>query len=197
MMETYLATISDVLVTSRHSGHFAGKLSLCLGMPVMIRNNDATELCITKGQEGFVVGWQSSKGPHGRKVLDTLFVKLDNPPQVVQIPGLPDNVVPLVRNTKTVECVFPSDIKESVERQQVWVLPNFAMTAHAAQGKTRPFNVVHLNSCSSHMAYYTALSQLRAQSLSKDLIQKSSPEAVLAISDRSSGNWSSLMTSQD
>ena len=35
--------------------HFAGKLSLCLGMPVMIRNNDATELCITKGQEGFVV----------------------------------------------------------------------------------------------------------------------------------------------
>ena len=31
-------------------------------MPVMIRNNDATELCITKGQEGFVVGWQSEKG---------------------------------------------------------------------------------------------------------------------------------------
>ncbi|HXP51396.1 MAG TPA: AAA family ATPase, partial [Bacteroidia bacterium] len=37
--------------------NFAGKLSLCIGMPVMIRNNDATELCITKGQEGFVVGW--------------------------------------------------------------------------------------------------------------------------------------------
>ena len=29
----------------------AGKLSLCLGMPVIIRNNDATELCITNGQE--------------------------------------------------------------------------------------------------------------------------------------------------
>ena len=140
------------------TGHFAGKLSLCLGMPVMIRNNDATELCITKGQEGFVVGWQSSKGPHGKKVLDTLFVKLDNPPQLVQIPGLPDNVVPLVKGRKTVECVFPSDLKESVERQQVWVVQNFAMTAHAAQGKTRPQNVVHLNSCSSHMAYYTALS---------------------------------------
>jgi len=35
------------------------KLSLCVGMPVMIRNNIATELCITKGQEGFVYGWQS------------------------------------------------------------------------------------------------------------------------------------------
>ena len=36
-----------------------GKLLLYIGMPVMIRNNIATELCITKGQEGFVYGWQS------------------------------------------------------------------------------------------------------------------------------------------
>ena len=28
--------------------NFAGKLSLCFGMLVMIQNNDATELCITK-----------------------------------------------------------------------------------------------------------------------------------------------------
>ncbi len=141
------------------TGHFAGKLSLCIGMPVMIRNNDATELCITKGQEGFVVGWQSSKGPHGKRVLDTLFVRLDNPPQSVQIPGLPPNIVPIVKSTKTVECAFPSDLKLSIERQQAWVLPNFAMTAHAAQGKTRPYNSVHLNSCYSHMSYYTALSR--------------------------------------
>lgn len=39
--------------------HFAGKLSLCIGMPVMLQNNDATEICITKGQEGFVAGWES------------------------------------------------------------------------------------------------------------------------------------------
>lgn len=36
--------------------HIPAKLSLCLGMPVMIRNNDATELCITKGQEAIVAG---------------------------------------------------------------------------------------------------------------------------------------------
>jgi hypothetical protein len=41
--------------SSPHSSeHFPGKLSLCLGMPIMIRNNDATELCITKGQEVYV-----------------------------------------------------------------------------------------------------------------------------------------------
>jgi hypothetical protein len=45
--------------------HLSGKLSLCIGMPVMIKNNDATELCITKGQEGFVAGWNAIKGPQG------------------------------------------------------------------------------------------------------------------------------------
>jgi hypothetical protein len=139
--------------------HFPRKLSLCLGMPVMIRNNDATELCITKGQEGFVVGWQSTTGPHGKRVLETLFIELDKPPKTIQIPGLPQNTVPIVKNSKTIQCVFPSDIKESVERQQVWILPNFAMTDYASQGKTRPFNVVHLNSCISHMSYYTCLSR--------------------------------------
>ncbi|KAF9460478.1 hypothetical protein BDZ94DRAFT_1223093, partial [Collybia nuda] len=139
--------------------NFAGKLSLCIGMPIMIRNNDATELCITKGQEGIVRGWQSTKGPHGKNILETLFVELINPSRKIQIPGLPDNVVPLVKGTKTVTCMFPSDVKESIERQQVWVLPDFAMTDYAGQGKTRPYNVVHLNSCFTHMSYYTCLSR--------------------------------------
>lgn len=43
-------------------------------------------------------------------------------------------------------------------RSQVEVLPNFAMTDFASQGKTRPYNVVDLNNCRSHQAYYTALS---------------------------------------
>ena len=116
--------------------HFPGKLSLCLGMPVMIRNNEATELCITKGQEGFVVGWQSMIGPHDKMVLDTLFVELDKPPRLIQIPGLPDNVVPIVKDKKTIQCIFPSDDKASVDRQQVCVLPNFAMTDKERQDPT-------------------------------------------------------------
>ena len=58
----------------------AGKLSLCIGMPVMIRYNAATEMCITKGQEAFVYGWRSHKLADGKDVLDTLFVELANPP---------------------------------------------------------------------------------------------------------------------
>ncbi|KAJ6527314.1 hypothetical protein DFH09DRAFT_810471, partial [Mycena vulgaris] len=53
----------------------------CMGMPVMLRSNDETEMCITKGQEGAVVGWDENTGPIGQRILDTLFVKLINPPR--------------------------------------------------------------------------------------------------------------------
>jgi hypothetical protein len=125
----------------------------------MIRNNDATELCITKGQEGFVVGWNAIKGPQNKPVLDTLFVQLDKPAKTIKINGLPENVVPITKATKTIKCVYQSDLEESIERQQVWVLPNFSMTDYASQGKTRPFNAVDLNYCRNHQSYYTCLSR--------------------------------------
>ena len=71
-----------------------------------IRNNDATELCITKGQEGFVAGWQSQIGPYGKRILDTLFVKLDKPSKNIKIPELPENVVPIVKISKTIQCTY-------------------------------------------------------------------------------------------
>jgi hypothetical protein len=52
--------------------HIPGVLQLCIGTPVMLRNNDAAELCITKGLEGIVVGWDASLGKHGKKELNTL-----------------------------------------------------------------------------------------------------------------------------
>jgi hypothetical protein len=157
--------------------HFPGKLSLCIGMPIILKHNDATELCITNGQEGTVVGWHAEKGYHGFLVLDVLFVELINPPQIVQIHGLPENVVPIMKQTKTIKCKFPSDVVELIERQQVFVLQNFAMTAHASQGKTRPTNIVHLNSCNSHMAYYTALSR-SASAAATVIIQGFDPNMI-------------------
>src|SRR6266496_3564538 len=60
-----LGNISDELqehlwnqLPSENSMKIAGKLRLCLGMPVMIQNNFATELCITRGQKGYICGWQ-------------------------------------------------------------------------------------------------------------------------------------------
>jgi hypothetical protein len=139
--------------------HIAGKLSLCIGLPVMIRYNFATEMCMTRGQEGFVQGWQSKTGSSGQLVLDTLFIKLKDPPSHVQVPGLPEDVVPVYPTKTNVRVMLPNDEKYYVARTQVEVLVNFAMTDFASQGKTRPYNVSDLNNLRSHQSYYTALSR--------------------------------------
>jgi hypothetical protein len=136
-----------------------GKLSICLGMPIMIRNNAATEMCITKGQEATVHAWDSHQTAEGRDVLDTLFVELTNPPTPVKLDGLPLNVIPLTRTSVTTSCRLPDDTSLTVSRSQVEAMPNFAMTDYASQGKTRPYNVVELSQCRSHQSYYTALSR--------------------------------------
>jgi hypothetical protein len=147
------------------TNHFPGKLSLCIGMSVIIRNNDATELCITKRQEGHVVGWQAGICLHGKNVLNTLFIKLDKPAKIVKINGLPENVVPITRGSKNIVCSFSSDLKkEYIHRSQVCVLLNFSMTDYKSQGKTRPKNPVDLSNCRSHQSYYTCLSRSAAAS---------------------------------
>jgi len=75
----------------------------------MIRCNNVTEICITKGQEGIVYGWQSAVGSHGQTILDTLFVKLLNLPSPVKFDGLPENVVPIPPSTTAIVCSLPDD----------------------------------------------------------------------------------------
>ena len=135
-----------------------GKLSLCIGMPVMIRHNIATELCMTKGQEGFVYGWQFQR-INGINTLDTLFIQLHDPPTPVKLDGLPLNVVPLAKNSISTTCNLPDDSSLDISRSQPDVLPNFAMTDFASQGKTRGSNVVDLSHTRTHQGYYTSLSR--------------------------------------
>ena len=141
------------------SDHVPGKLSLCVGMPVMIRNNEATELCVTKGQEAIVVGWDTGDGPYGHQILETLFVRLVSPPKDVQLADLPVNVIPLTKLTSSIQCKARSDQTLQIKRQQIPVLLNFAMTDYASQGKTRVINVVDLGYCRDHQSYYTVLSR--------------------------------------
>ena len=115
--------MQEMLWNLSHSetDHIPGKLSLCIEMPVMICNNNATELCITKGQEGFVVGWQSAKEPSGQNIIDTLFVKLDNLAKTIKLDGLPENFVPLVRTSKNIQCKTPSDTELPIKISSVSV----------------------------------------------------------------------------
>ncbi|KAF5331416.1 hypothetical protein D9611_011867 [Ephemerocybe angulata] len=162
------------------SEQIPGKLSLCIGMPVIIRHNEATELCITRGQEARVVGWSALKYPkwRGRKYLDVLYVELVNPPHPVNLPHLPKNVVPLTRHTESIEAQLSNDLYIRISRSQIPVLPNFAMTDYSSQGKTRPANVVDISECRSFQGVYTCLSRgtslegtLIVRDFSNDLLQ--------------------------
>ena len=139
--------------------HIPGKLSLCLGMPIIIKYNEATELCITNGQEATVAGWESSMNTWKLPVLDTLFVRLTNPPSPILLNNLDPNIIPLTRTERTITCKLRNNKELTISRSQVEILPNFAMTDYASQGKTRKYNVVDLSLCRSHQAYYTALSR--------------------------------------
>ncbi|KIJ59244.1 hypothetical protein HYDPIDRAFT_65467, partial [Hydnomerulius pinastri MD-312] len=101
------------------SEHFPGKLQLCLDMPVIIKYNHATKLCITNGQEGIVAGWTTTLGTKNQLTLDPLFVYLENPPSLVSFPGLPPNVVPIPNSSKDITCVPSSDQMVHIKRQQV------------------------------------------------------------------------------
>lgn len=142
----------------KYTGHKAGRLDLCIGMPVMLRYNEATECCMTNGANAIVVGWKSDTD-ESRPSLDALFVKLLNPPRDVQLDGLPLNVVPLVKRTDRIEVVLKNGNKICITRQQIPILLNFALTDYGAQGQTRKQNPVDLRNCGSYRGFYVALSR--------------------------------------
>ncbi|EIN03374.1 hypothetical protein PUNSTDRAFT_78293 [Punctularia strigosozonata HHB-11173 SS5] len=155
----------------------AGSLSLCIGMPVMLKYNEATELCATNGAEATVVGWLEALSEDGHRYLDTLFIRLQNPPRVQHLPGLPENVIPIVPSSKTITCDTQAAKKPRIERKQVPILLNFAMTDFCSQGRTRPVNPVDLHNCGGFQSAYTCLS--RGTSLKSTIIIQPFEESLL------------------
>ncbi|KAF9459637.1 hypothetical protein BDZ94DRAFT_1312254 [Collybia nuda] len=135
--------VQKILWNQPHSANsklIPGKLFLCVGLPVMIRQNMATELGITRGQEAIVHAWNSSLGSRG-----------------CEAGGL--NVVPLTHTSVNTMCSMPDATTLNISQSMVEVLPNFSMTDYASQGKTCIANVMDVNNSRSHQSYYTALSR--------------------------------------
>ena len=98
---------------------------------------------------------------YGKRILVTLFVKLDKPSKKIKIPGLPENDVPIVKTSKTIQCTYLNDLSVSIEQQQVPILPNFAMTDYASQGKSRPLEILYISVVAIHICLiiFTCLSR--------------------------------------
>lgn len=137
-----------------------GAISLCKGIPVMLKRNDATELGITNGAEGTVVDWVVSSLPiTDRPLLDVVFVALTNPVRPIQISGLPLNVVPVFRRTERFSLELENGQTRSFHRSQVPIVLNFAMTDYASQGRSRPENPIYLTPGRPFQSIYTSLSR--------------------------------------
>lgn len=91
--------------------------------------------------------------------LDTLYVKLTDPPHDIKLDNLPLNVVPVTKRRQHTYFHLPSGWLLSINREQVDVLPMFAMTDYASQGKTRKVNIIETSTMTSYQSYYTALSR--------------------------------------
>ena len=166
------------------SEQLPGKLRLCVGLPILLKKNQAVELGITNGAEAIVVGWKSREFIKGVSTVDVVFAQLVSPGIATQIPGLPPNIVPIHAETISVTVICPDDSKLAISRTQVPILPNFAMTDYACQGRTRPFNVIDLKDCTKHQSAYVMLS--RGQSLSKlCIIQDFDPTCLMSGTTRS------------
>ncbi len=97
-----------------------------------------------------------------------MFVTLKNPATPIQLDGLRPNEVPVSKQSIRVQAEMPDSSKVSINRQQVPILPNFAMTDYGCQGRTRPINIVDLRHCRNHQSVYTCLS--RASTLQGTII---------------------------
>ena len=126
----------------------------------MIKKNLATECCVTNGAEAIVVGWKCKPlDDTGKRILETVFVELISPPKSIQLEGLPLNVVPISKIASMTQCIMPNGKILNINRDQVPLVPNFAMTDYNFQGRTRPENVVDLQNCRNHQSVYICLSK--------------------------------------
>ena len=128
----------------KECGGLYGVLPLCVGMPVRATDHLDRKRGILKGTKGYIVGWSAiadaTPAPEGmvcNNLPAVVYVKFDTATSW-QISGVPDaNVYPVV----TCRRVWYLDRqrrspKLRVSRTQFPLAPQFAITAHVAQGQT-------------------------------------------------------------
>ena len=54
---------------------------------------------------------------------------------------------------------MPNGNVMNIAREQIPLLPNFAMTDYGSQGRSQPVNIVDLRECRNHQSIYTCLSR--------------------------------------
>ena len=123
----------------KESGGLYGVLPLCVGMPVRATDHLDRERGILKGCTGVVYGWSACSNSSGvwQKPPEVIYVRFATA-ATWQVSGMPENnVYPVALCKRT----WWLDSKRKypqlrVIRKQFPLAPQFAITAHVAQGQT-------------------------------------------------------------
>ena len=135
------------LVDFSSEGALPGLIPLFVGMPVILRNhNISTELGITNGSQGVVRKIFTEPCTNNYSVAKCVIVEFAD--STVELPGLPLHCFPLTPTTWRFATVLSDATggKQNVHivRSQLNLQPAFAITGHAAQGKTLPQVLIDL-----------------------------------------------------
>jgi hypothetical protein len=145
-------------------GALPGFIPLFIGMPVILRNrNISTELGITNGSQGVVRRIFTEPCANHYSIPTCVIVEF--PDSTVEIPGLPSHCFPLTPTTWkfniSLEDGKGGKRNAHVLRTQLNLQPAFAITGHAAQGKTLPQVLVDLGE--GGFAAYVSASRARTR----------------------------------
>ncbi|CAE7470232.1 pfh1, partial [Symbiodinium pilosum] len=139
-----------------------GMLPLAIGMPVALTQHvDRSQKSLLKGRTGYVHSWFWKENEQQPRVVYVKFEGAQWTLDGTTEPGLYP-ILPVTRTWKLDKNRKPAVLK--VHRKQIPLVPAFAITAHASQGKTLPLGqkkqavVLDLNVDSkTHAAYGTVV----------------------------------------
>lgn len=182
-------------------------VELAVGMKVMVTENVETDLDITNGARGEIVGivLHQDEPPLGDESMVTLkhlpayiLVKL-NRTRATKLEGLDDNIIPVEMATRSVQIKVRGNggkySTHTVRHRQFPMTPAYCFTDYRSQGQTIPKVVIDITTpptgTLSLFNLYVALSRSSGQSsirllrdFDNELFQKSHDTALMQEDDR-------------
>ncbi|CUA73486.1 hypothetical protein RSOLAG22IIIB_05336 [Rhizoctonia solani] len=137
------------------------KVLLAVGMRVMVTSNVETDLDVANGARGTVVEifLHPNEPPFDSgasvvtlsKLPSHILVKMDRT-RATKLPGLSDNVLPILPVSKNFRVVLPiqqadgsvADIPRTIHRLQFPITPAYAFTDYRSQGQTIPAAIIDI-----------------------------------------------------
>jgi hypothetical protein len=146
-----------------------GRVPLCEDMPVLVSQNWDVAGGVVNGTYGRVSSIRYRVNNRRQRVLTSVVIKVAD--ANLSMPFLEDTEVPILADIVDLRFTNKhSKSSKTIRRQQVAIVPAFAMTAHRAQGQTMPYVIADLEGARSVKAAYVMVS--RATSLDGLLIYR-------------------------